>query len=309
MLRKRARMTAAKLAANHRNAQRSTGPRRKRNPARDPEPSVYVQSVRDTMITLGEDPQEFGSFLKRLILEHQPATATEMMLVEDIALIEWERRRVERGQYGLLAREVEKAEIQCWKRSHELGEAAPAAYSREMLKGAGLRRAPDSRTKFDELLASIQLLIARAKKRDLSGLEAALKFVYGENPDWRGDEIVSAFNELLEKERTMAQDPSASAAQEPERGQLYKAFQLLLLREERNIAEEYEHFLIEHMTMTPAMRNALLAPSAPQWAVMNRQKNSIDRQIERKLKLLFHVQQRRQALHRGAGAEAPAGVR
>lgn len=49
MLRKRARMTAAKLAANRSNAQRSTGPRPKSNPARDPEPSFYVQSVRDTM--------------------------------------------------------------------------------------------------------------------------------------------------------------------------------------------------------------------------------------------------------------------
>jgi len=47
------------------------------------------------------------------------------------------------------------------------------------------------------------------------------------------------------------------------------------------------------LTITASMRNALLAPSAPQWPVMLRQKNAVDRQIERKLKLLLTLQEAR----------------
>lgn len=107
MLRKPATSTAAKLVANRVNAKRiprgrrrqmwasaATGPPRLAE-AGDEVRSAYVGSIHDTMVTLGEDPGELTRFLARLILQRQPAGPTEMMLVDDIALLEWDRQRVE----------------------------------------------------------------------------------------------------------------------------------------------------------------------------------------------------------------------
>ena len=41
----------------------------------------------------GEDPEEFKALLYSLIAEHQPATITEQILVENVAMNEWLRRR------------------------------------------------------------------------------------------------------------------------------------------------------------------------------------------------------------------------
>lgn len=59
--------------------------------------------------------------------------------------------------------------------------------------------------------------------------------------------------------------------------------------------------------ITPAMRSALLVPKVREWALTIRQQNSIDRQIERKLRLLFYVQRRRHTVRRRVRASARPG--
>ena len=58
-------------------------------------------------------------------------------------------------------------------------------------------------------------------------------------------------------------------------------------------------FLQEHVENTRAARVAVSAPSHAQWAVLIRQQNSLNRQLERKIRLLKEMQQERQAKEEG----------
>ncbi len=70
-------LTAKKLAANRRNARKSTGPRSRQGKRRAAmnrlEHGQYARFAYHTMLALGEDPQEFTRFLGSLIRDHQPA--------------------------------------------------------------------------------------------------------------------------------------------------------------------------------------------------------------------------------------------
>jgi hypothetical protein len=60
-----------------------------------------------------------------------------------------------------------------------------------------------------------------------------------------------------------------------------------------DVGEEYELFLREHVENTRAARLAATAPSHAQWAAIIRQQNALHRQLERKIRLLEEMQEKR----------------
>jgi hypothetical protein len=72
-----------------------------------------------------------------------------------------------------------------------------------------------------------------------------------------------------------------------------KLFMMRLAEESSNAISEYELFLYEHVQNTRAARIAAMAPSHAQWAAIIRQQNALHRQLERKIRLLDEMQQRR----------------
>jgi hypothetical protein len=209
------------------------------------------------------------------------------MLVQDLANLEWQRRRVERAEGGLLVREMEKLELQHEKRAQGLGGGSFAGSEAETLI-TGLRQAADSPGKFETLTGDIKYLVGRVKRREFSQCpEGFLKSLYGTLPTCRGAQISRLF-------RYFAERPPTVPPEEDENDKiLYTALLGSLLEEERDLVTEYELYCREHVEITPALRSAVLAPSAAPWATLLRQKNAIACQIERKLKLLFTVQRER----------------
>ena len=96
--------TQAQVNANQANSQKSTGPNTEEGKARSSKNRLSHGFASSTRFVQGEDPAEFNLLLDDLISEHQPATPTEQILVEQMAHHHWINLRAAR----LLDREMER---------------------------------------------------------------------------------------------------------------------------------------------------------------------------------------------------------
>lgn len=104
-----AKISAAKIEANRRNALKSTGPRTPRGKA-----NVRYNAVKHGLLAkqvvmssklIGEDPKDFEDVMRGLVEYFQPVGKAEELLVEEIAVSFWRERRALRAEMG----EIEKA--------------------------------------------------------------------------------------------------------------------------------------------------------------------------------------------------------
>ena len=96
--------TPAQVDANQANSQKSTGPKTEAGKAASSRNRLSHGFASSTRFVKGEDPAEFNLLLDDLISEHQPATPTEQILVEQMAHHHWINLRAAR----LLDREIER---------------------------------------------------------------------------------------------------------------------------------------------------------------------------------------------------------
>ena len=82
-------LTQAQVNANQANSQKSTGPKTEEGKARSSRNRLSHGFASSTRFVKGEDPAEFNLLLDDLISEHQPATPTEQILVEQMAHHHW----------------------------------------------------------------------------------------------------------------------------------------------------------------------------------------------------------------------------
>ncbi len=120
-LRKSPRMTPALLAANHRNARRSTGPRTAagKQVARfnGLKHGGYAadRHHRETMLRLGEDPQVFERFKQEITAALGPDDVPSAAQLECVAKKYWRRERLalaQRRRARSASRRVEKPQVQ-----------------------------------------------------------------------------------------------------------------------------------------------------------------------------------------------------
>jgi len=95
--------TQAQVDANQANSQKSTGPKTEEGKARSSRNRLSHGFASSTRFVAGEDPAVFNLLLDDLLAEHQPATPTEQILVEQMAHHHWINLRAAR----LLDREIE----------------------------------------------------------------------------------------------------------------------------------------------------------------------------------------------------------
>ena len=82
--------TPNQIAANKQNAQKSSGPKTPEGKATSSLNRLSHGFASNTArLVPGEDPEEFHSLVVDLVGEHQPATQTEQILVEKMALNQW----------------------------------------------------------------------------------------------------------------------------------------------------------------------------------------------------------------------------
>jgi hypothetical protein len=81
--------TERQIAANKLNAQKSTGPRTEEGKGKSRLNRLSHGLASSATTVPGENPAEFIALLADLTAEHQPATATEQILVEKMAQNQW----------------------------------------------------------------------------------------------------------------------------------------------------------------------------------------------------------------------------
>ncbi len=85
--------TEAQIAPNRANSQSSCGPKTAHRKASSAKNS-FRYGLAGPFVLLGwEHPEEFNSLESDLVAEHKPATATERMLVREMAQSHWLRQR------------------------------------------------------------------------------------------------------------------------------------------------------------------------------------------------------------------------
>ncbi len=281
-------LTPSQLESRRKNAQKSTGPRTASGKHRAALNALKYgryatrQTMEQSMVLLGEDPREFHAFRDSLIAARQPADAVERMLVEDIAMLAWKKRRLDRAQEGLQLRNLEILELDRHRQALEVGRETADISQEEVLK-SGLRRASKSPAKFGEILSHLETLTALVNRQDFSqDIDPVITVLYGESPTLRGAQISNTFRQLRE-EGTETEEARALAA----------GLKLALEEETRDVVEEYTLYLQEHVHVSPALRDSALAPVHPEWTAVVRHEYAIDRLIERKLRLLTQIQTNR----------------
>ncbi len=313
---KKLSLTPERLAANRRNARRSTGPRTPEGKARVAENSLkhglYRSPQRKSLEALGESAKEFEALRRGLEEEWQPSTWTEGRLVKNLAGLLWRLERARRAQEGVTARRVELLEIERARRRSSTG--------RQVFEGSeldvrlkGLRKVEDSPGKFEEALIYLVGLLGQVERRDFSEYpEGILKVLYGHIPTWRGARIARVFRSVVKPaparppggrpgEPAAAGDPAyagppveASPAPPPEKTVAH--LESLLREEIEQVQNEYELYKQEHVEISPALRDSCLAPfpqSATEWTLLIRQENSLLRHIDRTVKLLVALKRKR----------------
>jgi hypothetical protein len=91
--------------ANRANAQFSTGPRTPEGKLASSRNSIKHGLTSQQTIIPGEDPTAFAALLADLLAEHQPATETEKLLVQQIAQSHWLGQRALRLQNACFTEE------------------------------------------------------------------------------------------------------------------------------------------------------------------------------------------------------------
>src|SRR5579862_415290 len=90
--------TEKQIEANRLNAQKSTGPTSPEGKAKSSVNRLSWGFASNTTVIPGEDPREFKALTDDLLNEHQPATVTEQVLVEQMAHNRWLELRAFRLQ-------------------------------------------------------------------------------------------------------------------------------------------------------------------------------------------------------------------
>jgi hypothetical protein len=99
--------TEKQIAANRRNAQKSTGPKSDAGKAKAKFNALKHGMTADTAVLPFEDPNSYEQLREALIDHYQPANACEQMLVELVVVNYWRLLRVRRVETAAFKLEIE----------------------------------------------------------------------------------------------------------------------------------------------------------------------------------------------------------
>ena len=303
-LRKSPQLTPALLAAARNNAQHCTGPR---SPAAKQNVKLnalkhgaYVsdENLRQSMLALGEDPEQFQTLTQQLMSAFGPGDALWKKQIEDLAGLYWRRERVERVQAGLMRRALQAIEDWQHRRQQEMARVTFDASQHEMLD-VNLSESTDRGVVLKQMLSFLELVREEVKQRtfrlrQVGVLESLYKGVMG----WRVGLICRLLQRFCdaprlaeqladEEERQFLREIGAPTEPpgEPEHQELLRLFEeeIASLREEFAYAEQANEERAE------IEREACLAPEGETWSMMLRQEGALDRSIDRKVTILLRL--------------------
>ena len=275
-------VTPRMVEANRKNAQKSTGPRTpqgKQQVAYNAlQHGFYAKPSLPFMLATGEDPKELQQILTGLVESFHPFTPAQQTLVEDLAMLRWEKRRNQRAQAAAISGELNTLEIDTEEEERQRDRAdSGMSFDRAEVEEKGLIQMPDCPGKFRQILETLQLLLDRVNRKEFYvDSSSALLLLYGHQPSLRGNFLCTRFAEARK--------------QEPEEVG-YLKLRMTVTDELIEWNHKYQTYMRRYMEVTPARRDLCFAPTQDVWKLMLRQEESIDRQIERKTRLLWAMQE------------------
>src|ERR1700757_2416189 len=108
-------VTPRMAEANQQNAQKSTGPRtpegKKRVAYNAVKHGFCAQPCMEFMVAVGENPIEYLQIRTGYQQSFHPFTEAHEMLVDDLAMLRWQKRRNQRSQAAHINYEMEQLDI------------------------------------------------------------------------------------------------------------------------------------------------------------------------------------------------------
>ena len=275
------KVTPRMAGANRKNAKKSTGPRTPRgkkqvayNALRH---GLYAKPSLDFMLAAGEDPKELRQILAGLRESFHPFTPAQDMLVEDLAMLRWQNRRIQRGQAATISEAQNtldtNIEEQCMERDRP---ESGMSFDQAEVEEKGLINMPECPGKFKQILETLQELLDRVEGQELDiDSSSALLLLYGKKPSLRGNFLCNRFGEARQKELDECR---------------YLKLKMTVMDELIDWNQKYQTYMRRYMEVTPARHDLCFAPKAEVWKLMLRREESLDRQMERKTRLLWAMQ-------------------
>ena len=275
-------VTPRMAEANRHNAEKSTGPRTpegKQNVAYNAlQHGLYGKPCLQFMLATGEDPKELQQILTGLTESFHPFTAAQQMLVEDLAMLRWEKRRNQRAQAAAISFELEQLDINTEElRKQRDREESGLSFDRAAVAEKGLINMPDCPGKFRQIRDKLKLLLEQVNRKEFEvDASNALLLLYGNQPSLRGNFLCACFDRFL--------------TQPPDEVQ-HEQLRLAVIDELIEWGQKYATFMRRYIEVSPARRDLCFAPTEAKWKLILRQEAGIDRQIERKTRLLWEMQE------------------
>jgi len=284
------KLSLKSLHARRANARHSTGPRTERGKRRAAQNGLrhglFMRSPWRSMLALDEDPRDFRRLLDALLAAHRPADPAQRLLVEDIALLRWRKQRNQRAQEGLVLQGLDKLKRARLQHERQVTQDTIDFPAKEALEN-GLLNVKDSPAKFKELWRLLKLVQEEVGRREFSeaGHDLLLS-IYGPHPSLRGIQILAFHKRLLTPGYSGEEEPDDDASDDS----IYRDLCLALLEERKDLGEKYEAYLHEHIQTTRTLQASALTPSQSEWRTLLRQEQSLDQEIEHKIRLLAFMQ-------------------
>jgi len=287
----------------------------------------------EVMRALGEDPARFEALKQELSASFSTGDPLVEKQVDDLARLYWRRDRLERSQTGLMRRALLAVEERQHRRRKEIEDCTTEV-------GEGLNvtlEAPsDPAARLRLLLSFLGLIRLQVHGRYfLAWQAAALQGFYRNKTGWRGPRLcflLSLFagsnlslplgdagahvaeaeddeEEDIEAplvDAQPAQEADPFVATEPADELRYKQLVLLLADEVAAVEQEFEYEEKLNEERAAIERDACLAPAGEEWRMMLRREESLDRAIDRKIKLLLSLRKAAQKPQTLESRSAPA---
>ena len=303
-LRKSPELTPALLAAARQNAQHSTGPRSadaKHNSKLNAlKHGAYVvdENRRQSMLALGEDPEQFQTLTQELMSAFGPGDALWEKQIEDLAWLYCRRERLERAQAGLKRRALQGIDDWQHRRQQEMARVTfdasqPWAIDLDMTEPA------DPGVRLRMLLSFLELIRAQVKQRNFKPRQASeIETLYHNDVGWRQARLLALLRLFKESSGPPASRPDPEleemlrqqfgpreSAGEPQ----YQELLRLLEEEIASVREEFEYAEKANEERAAIERDACLAPEGETWRMMLRQEAALDHSIDRKVRILLRL--------------------
>jgi hypothetical protein len=299
-LRQSPELTPELLAARQSNVQHSTGPRtaagKQNSKLNALKHGAYATVEKQTMLALGEDPEEFDYLKQDLMLTYGPGDPLWERQIDDLAKLYWRRRRLERAQDGLLRRAVLAVEEWQHRRRQQLAGATfdaaqPQAIDLEMTEPT------DPGVRLRMLLSFLGVIRAQVQQRTfLPRQTSEIETLYRDKLGWRQARLLALLDLFNRSCGPQAQgqgaDPKEAlgdglgpgeSAGEPQ----YQELLRLLDEEIAYVQEEFEYEEKVNEEKAAIEREAALAPAGEGWNTLVRQQAALDRSIDRKVRILL----------------------